>query len=80
MIPYLTQILQGFLLSSEFIIQEVQDRDKINLVIHNLSKEDYYTIIGFKGENANTLRHLMRMWAKAHGTKITIYIPNPLKR
>ena len=79
MIDYLTQVLQGFL-TSPFIIEQVQDRDKTNLVIHNLTKEDYYTIIGYKGTTADALRQLMRTWAKAHKAKVTVYIPNPFKK
>ena len=46
---YLSTILNG-IITSPFIIDEVNDRDKIMLSIHNLTKEDHYNHI----EGANS--------------------------
>lgn len=76
---YLSTILRG-IISSPFIIDEVQDRDKILLSIHNLTKEDYYKAVGYKGATADAIRQLMRTWAQNNGTKVTVYIPNTMMK
>lgn len=78
-IAYISSILNGFI-SSPFQIDTVEDRDKIILSIHNLTQEDYFKVIGYKGETANALRQIIRTWAKSHETKYTIYVPNPFKK
>ena len=76
---YLSTILNG-IITSPFIIDEVNDRDKIMLSIHNLTKEDYYKAVGYKGATADAIRQLMRTWAQNNGMRITVYIPNPMIR
>lgn len=78
MIPYLTSLLQPFLLHPDTldIIRTVDERGVLLTV--TLHQEDMGAVIGYKGETIKAIRHVIKVLGRKHDEYINVKIIDPL--
>lgn len=78
MFPYLTSLLQPFLLHPDSldIIRTIDERGVLYTIKPH--KEDMGAIIGFKGETIKAIRHIIHVLGRKHDEFISIKVFDPL--
>lgn len=75
---YLEKVLQEIVPRGVELLCESSDIG-LHFSIIPKHSSDYKFLIGFKGENCDTFRRLIKLWAKVNAPHISIhlFVPNP---